>query len=807
MLRNYLKTALRNLWRNKVYTALNVSGLALGIATLLTVTLFVSHELSYDRFNKKADRIVGTVGTFSFGEMTIKSNRLSAAYTSFLRNNFSEIEQTVRIGDYPNGEVFVSTSASKMKSKEPNLALTENAIFDIFTFDILEGNPVTALTNPMTVAISKSTAQKYFGQESALGQLLKVDDKFLATVTCVYQDFPTNSSLQYNMLLSLSSLNELEEHYWEPTTFSLDNTLIQIGTFQTYVLLKNPAAIAAIQQKIPEALAAAGVESKTISPDSYTFYPLTDLHLANLGLNDGKLRKYIIIFSVIGLIVIALALINFINISTSLSFQRAKEVGERKTIGANKSQISKQFFLEYALVTTLAFVTGFGLFNFFRSNFYDLLGVNLSTDFVASAPFLFLLFSIYVFCVFSTSIYSSAFLSQFNPVKVLKSNLNVRVSGINIRKVLIVGQFTLSIALLISTFVIYQQFKFMLNFDVGLAKNNTLVVPLSAQKNGQLLAIKSELQHTGNFQEIGISNFNFFKTYSGRYFTKSPVNKEEVSLATMSVNESFFDMMGLEWKQEPADKLSLLTPNEVIINETAMKAYGFKSDDFLGQRIEMGSFSKEVVGVFKDFHFIGPQAPIEPVLISFLPENETLPIEIPVFLYLKLSGKSSTQSQITAVESVYKKLLPDETFEFHFLDDAYQAQYLSEKRLMTFVSFFSGLAIIISCLGLFGLARLSIKQKTKEIGVRKVLGAGIMDLSKMLTLDFIKLVAVAGVIAVPIAYYFMTYWLQDFTLRVNLQWLYFAIPCVISVVLSMLTIGFQSVKAALSNPVKSLRSE
>jgi putative ABC transport system permease protein len=347
----------------------------------------------------------------------------------------------------------------------------------------------------------------------------------------------------------------------------------------------------------------------------------------------------------------------------------------------------------------------------------------------------------------------------------------------------------------------------MLNFDVGLAKNNTLVVPLNAQKNGQLLAIKSELQHTGNFQEIGISNFNFFKTYGGRYFTKSPVNKEEVSLATMSVNESFFDMMGLEWKQEPADKLSLLTPNEVIINETAMKAYGFKSDDFLGQRIEMGSFSKEVVGVFKDFHFIGPQAPIEPVLISFLPENETLPIEIPVFLYLKLSGKSSTQSQITAVESVYKKLLPDETFEFHFLDDAYQAQYLSEKRLMTFVSFFSGLAIIISCLGLFGLARLSIEQKTKEIGVRKVLGAGIMDLSKMLTLDFIKLVAVAGVIAVPIAYYFMTYWLQDFTLRVNLQWLYFAIPCVISVVLSMLTIGFQSVKAALSNPVKSLRSE
>jgi putative ABC transport system permease protein len=316
---------------------LNVSGLALGIATLLTVTLFVSHELSYDRFNKKAERIFGTVGTFSFGEMTMKGNRLSAAYTSFLRDNFSEIEQTLRIGDYPNGEVFVSTSASKLKNKEPNLALTENAIFDIFTFDILEGNPVTALTNPMTVAISKSTAQKYFGQESALGQLLKIDDKFLATVTCVYQDFPTNSSLQYNMLLSLSSLNELEKHYWEPTTFSLDNTLIQMGTFQTYVLLKNPAAIAAIQQKLPKALAAAGVESKTINPGSYTFYPLTDLHLANLGLSDGKLRKYIIIFSIIGLIVIALALINFINITTSLSFQRAKEVGVRKTIGANKS--------------------------------------------------------------------------------------------------------------------------------------------------------------------------------------------------------------------------------------------------------------------------------------------------------------------------------------------------------------------------------------------------------------------------------------------------------------------------------------
>jgi putative ABC transport system permease protein len=502
-----------------------------------------------------------------------------------------------------------------------------------------------------------------------------------------------------------------------------------------------------------------------------------------------------------------LDLINFINITTSLSFQRAKEVGVRKAIGANKMQISKQFFLESAFVTTLAFGLGFILFNFFKSNFYDLLGIELSGDFISSVPFLLLLFGIYIFCIFSTSIYPSAFLSKFNPAKVLKSNFNVKVSGINIRKVLIVGQFSLSIALLIGALVIYQQFKFMLNYDVGLQKKNTLVMPLNAKKNSQLLALKSELQRTGGFQEIGVSNFNFFKTYGGRYFTTSPVNEEEVTLATMSVNESFFKMMGIEWTQKPIDEPSLLGKNAAIINETAMKAYGFDKDNFLGQQIRIGKNLKEVTGVFKDFHFIGPQASVEPVLISFYAENEAVATDESVFLYLKLSDKSSTQSQVAQVKSVYNKLLPYETFEFHFLDDAYQAQYISEKRLMTFVGFFSALAIFISCLGLFGLAKLSIEQKTKEIGVRKVLGASIANLFTLLTTDFVKLVIISSIISLPIAYYVIDKWLQDFTLRIALLWVYFAIPCVLTIVLAAVTVGFQSIKAGLANPVKSLRSE
>jgi putative ABC transport system permease protein len=792
MFRNYFKIAVRNLLRHKILSAINILGLATGIVCCLLITLYVFHETSYDRFHEKTDRIVRVTMEFAadgvVNKVSVTGNKVFPAF----KRDFPEGETGVRM--YPGSEVV---KYGNKLFDEKSFVYADSTLFDIFSFKLLEGDPKKVLNKPNTVVVTASTAKKYFGNEDAVGKVLRINNEKDFVVTGVVADCPTNSQIKFDFLASFYSLEDYvykEETWWNASYF-------------TYLLLKTPEAAKIVETKIPAYMKAEDKNNNINSGNYLTFHlePLKDVHLYSTvegGFEPGSDYRYVYIFSAIALLILAIACFNYINLTTARAAERAKEVGIRKVMGAVRKQLIGQFMSESVLTVSLALMISLLLVKLLLPTFNLLAAKQLTFISVFQPAIIFTLLIILLIIGLIGSVYPALVLSGFNPVKVLKGNFKTSTSGIWLRKSLIVIQFIISVGLIVCTIVIQSQLSFIQNKKLGYNRQNIVVLPLDKFVQGKLNTFRTEFLSNPNI--FSITTCNQTPAYIPGKYSLS-LNNRNMIVTAVRTDKDFIKTLQLKLisgsdftdaDQELADSTNIQRP--LILNEAAVKSLGWKPDKAIGKTLQFQGNNSIVKGVVKDFHFSSMHEAISPFVI-FLSSNTRN-------LLVKLSDNQLPQT-LQFMKEKWNMLAPHRPFGYEFLDDEFNKLYSAETRTGELFYVFALLAIALACLGLFGLAAFAAQQRTKEIGIRKVLGASVINITTLLSGDFIQLVVVSIVVASPIAWYVMNKWLQDFAYRISITWWVFVFAGAIAVVIALATISYQAIKAAIANPVKSLRTE
>jgi len=796
MFKNYLKSALRQLWRNKFYSLINIFGLAIGLASCLLILLYVQDELSYDQFHKNKDRIYRITEEFKTGEGVMETGLTPYKLAPDLKNQFPEIEKVVRI-DYDLEKYMVKYGDKKFM--EESITSADSVFFNFFSFPLLEGNAATVLNDPYTVAISDKQAKKYFPGENSVGKILEFTDarsykSFQAKVTGVFQEMPQNSHFHKDFILSKSTADILipernEDLGW---TSHFSYMLLAPGT--------NPEKL---EKAINQYIFKNYPKNVTNWWSHFRLQSLNDIHLhSNLKeeLEPNGDISYVYIFSAIAIFLILLASINYMNLATARAANRAREVGVRKVVGAMKWQLIYQFLGESIIITLLAlFIAGI-LTQLSLPLFNELSGKEIVLNFF-NLKLLAIIIPVTLLVGILSGSYPAFFLSAFQPVKVLKGTLaKAGQKSLLLRSGLVVLQFSISIMLIIGTIIIYKQWHFLQNKKLGIDSEQVLIVHAETNKIlNQYPVLKNELLKHSGIADVTASRKNL-TTRFGNYTTLLMEGQEKgKSIPWTFVDVNFFKtfdipiISGFDFpRQYKSDSLT-----KFILNESAVKLLGLNSP--IGTKIQAIGRKGEITGIVKDFHFESLHAAISPVV--FIPEVTDLN-------YIAIKVKSNDlKKTIQSIERVYKQIDPEAIFNYSFLNDDITNLYKTEARFFSVFTIFSGLAIFIACLGIFGLASFTASQRKKEISIRKVLGASVQNISLLLTKEFIKLVIVANLIAWPVAYFFMYSWLLDFPYRIEPGIGMFLSAAVIAVLIAILTVSFQAIKAALANPVKSLRTE
>jgi len=797
MFRHYFKTALRNLWKNKKFSAINIIGLSVGLTCCILMMLYIQHELSYDNFQKKGDRIARVIMEYSMSGTVNRGNFTSTKVAPAFKKNFAEVEAAVRMSKTSR----IINYDDKLFN-EKSFIYADSTFFDLFSFKLLKGNPKYALSGPNVVVFTRSSAKKYFGDEDPVGKTIRVgSNETPYRVTAVIEDCPSNSQIKFDFLASFSSLGVTqEETYWD-------------ANFTTYFLLKDPASIASLQAKIPGFMKKE--TSSIMSGGDYITFdlePFKSVHLYSLydGFEPNNSITYIKIIAIVALLILAIACFTYINLSTARSMERAKEVGIRKVSGAYKNQIFWQFIGESLILSFLALLLSVVTAILLLPSFNRLAGRQLDLSSLASPSIIgFSLIIIICISLFAGS-YPAFILSGFQPVKVLKGAFKNTGSGLWLRKSLIVFQFIISAFLIVATFIIQSQLHYIQNKDLGYDKAHIVVLPLDYKMQANLNTIKTELKTNPDVLSISKANnepINILSSYSMSSGDKS--GKQGVSVNANVVDEDFIKTIGAQiiagidfTEQDTKDVMADQQNKKIyhyILNESAARALGWGVQEAIGKKMFLGEQRPGTVkAVIKDFHFSSFHNPIKPLVLF----NE----EWSGNLLVKLSGRHMQQT-IAFLESKWKTLVSHRPFEYSFLDDDYDKLYSSEIRLGKVLNIFASIAVLLAALGLFGLSAFAIQQRTKEIGIRKVLGASAGSIAVLLSNQFVKLVLVALVIASPIAWLVMNNWLQDFVYRVHIGLWIFLVSGMIAVMIALITVSFQAIKAAIANPVKSLRTE
>ena len=800
MFKNYFKIAIRNLWKNKGLAFINIFGLASGLACSLLIFLFVTDELSYDRFNKDADRIYRVVKDF----VNDDGSRLPDATTPpaaapAIQKEIPGIEHVTRV--FPGwGNNFLFTYKDK-HLYEQKLYRVDSSFFDVFTFPFAEGNAKNALKNINSVIITQSMAKKYFGNENAIGKILHEDRLGDLMVTAVLKDVPENAHFHFDFLIPIRKFDGNIDGNWG------------WYNFYTYIKLQPNVNIASVEPKIQAIYKRNNPDEKNV----YYTQPLTNIHLdSNLKweLEPNGERLYVYVFSIVGLLIILIAAINYINLVTARSSLRAKEIGIRKVSGAYKSSLVKQFLLESVITCLLASAVALVIAQLLLPvvNSITQKQLNLFNNYLT----LYFLLAALIIGVLS-GLVPALYLSSFKPIIVLKgSKINER-GVFNLRKTLVVIQFTISIALIAGACVIYQQVNYFRQSKLGLNKDQVLILKgYGALSRANANALQNELLQIPGVKDAATAD----GVVGGQNWTngmslKGSKNSQLINF--LSVSYDYLNVLGIQLKEGrgfspdfPADTLTNVSNHElnedigsIILNEKAVKDLGVPSPA-TGQRILWGSdgdtnYYCKIIGVAKDFHFASFKSEIKPFAFVAIPGRVD-----------NLTVKLSTQnlsSTIQQIESKWKAFAPDRPIQYSFLDETFAQLYKSEANFQSVFIVLVILSIVIACLGLFGLAAFTAEQRTKEIGIRKVLGASVAGITAMLTKDFLKLVIVSIVIASPLAYLAMNKWLQNYAYRIHINWWIFLIAGILAVLIAIFTISFQAIKAAIANPVKSLRSE
>ena len=805
MLRNYLKIALRNLFRNKGFALINITGLAVGMAATLLIFQYVAFERSYDRFHQKANRIFRVKAErYEKGVLSTEWAGGPFAVGNHLKGAFQEVDDFVKV--YVRNNLLLEANDRKYKVEKG--AFATPSFFRVFSYPLLTGNEKTALTEPNTGVISASLAKRLFGAKNPLGQTISIEREFPVRVTGVYQDFPKNSHLQADYLMSFSTFQRLVNPKNEPDK-NVDNAWNWDGCL-TYLVLKQgvnpqkldakfPALLTTLQQRDP----------KTGDGLALHLQPLPDIHLHSHFMMEASTNgdgNSVYVLLCVAFFIIAIAWINYINLATARAIGRAKEVGVRKAIGSYRSQLIGQFLIESALLNFLAVVVAFIVIVAALPLFNQFTDQQLTYSFVGSARFWLSLGTMYAIGTVLSGAYPAFVLSNFNPVSVLKNGAYVFKQGVFLRKSLVVIQFSASVFLLIGTITVFRQLQFMRSQSLGIDIGQTLVLgkPMNdSTRINQTKAFKEYLIRQSPIKSVAVSgNIPGEKVEFNAGGIRLAGTPEAVGkqYRVIGVDYDFIDSYGMKVIAGHNFDPKLGEKNAVVFNRTGLKHLGFDSPEkALGQKIDFWGDILTIVGVVDNFHQQSLREAYEPLILRLDPGvNGQLSIKI---------ADENPGHAIALVKKAWAQFFPTDPFDYSFLDERYEKQYRADERFGQVFGFFTSMAIFIACLGLFGLATFTAEQRTKEIGVRKVLGASVTSIVGLLSKNFLKLVLIAIVIASPLAWYAMHVWLQDFAYKTDIEWWVFALAGLLAVGIALLTVSFQSVKAALMNPVKSLRSE
>ncbi|MBS1596931.1 MAG: ABC transporter permease [Bacteroidetes bacterium] len=793
MFKNYLKSTFRNLWKHRVFSFINLTGLAVGMSACFLIYLYVTFELSYDAFNTKADRIYRVVCDIKTPTEVLKFSVPSFAMPKNIASDFPEIQSFARA----TGDNFL-VRRGNIKFQEDNAFWGDSTLFDVFDFKMIKGNPKTALKEPFSVVFSETAAKKYFGSENPIGQTLQIfGDGQAATVTGIIKDIPENSTIKGDVIVSMSTL----------TRKLAPNIEEQWGNFgaATYLLLKPGTDPKKLEAKFPAFLEKRDGTGMKQSKMFYSLFlePLRSVYLYSTrdGSKTGNIGN-VYIFSIIAVFILLIACINFINLTTARSAERAKEVGIRKVVGAEKSNLALQFIGESVMLCLIAFLLSTGICALLLPSFNMLAGKTISHGIFQNISYILILFFGAIGIGLLAGIYPALVLSSFKPVVVLKGRFVTGTRGIILRKGLVVAQFTISIALIIGTIIVYTQMKYMRSQDLGFTKDQIMVI--DSQGDQQKNALRQEIASIPTVKSTAMSSS---VPGGGRPTAYSEIEntKGELQIANLELYFVDFDYIN-QFKIKMAAGRSFSrdfmtdTTQSMILNEAAVKMFGYASpEQAVGKRFKQWGREGKIIGVMKDFHFEALQETIKPLSMRIEPNGCNL-ISINV-------SAANLPSTIAAVESKWKTLIPNRPFSYFFMDEFFDKQYRGEERFGKLFLNFAVLAIFISCLGLLGLASYSTMQRTKEIGIRKVIGSSTSGIVNLLSKDFLKLVLISFFIAAPVSWYFMHRWLQDFAYRTNISWWVFIIAGVSALLIALLTISVQAIRAAVANPVKSLRTE
>ncbi|MEM9849932.1 MAG: ABC transporter permease [Bacteroidota bacterium] len=799
MLKNDLKIAFRSLKSNGLYSLINILGLAIGLAVSMLILLYVLHEFSFDRFHTKGDRIHRLRAKVQFGEQEINTLAMSAGVGVIATNQLPEVAQAVRTQQL---EKAVLQNEQRQISATQQILLADPNFLEVFSFDLLAGDAQLALQHPLTLVITPKIAAQYFGTENPIGQTLKYKENLDFTITGIVAAAPSNSTIQYDLIASMSSLNAIERMGAAETdsvSLSLNYQQMGLGSFTTYLLLAPEAKAAAIPEKML-ALKAAEEDAPTSNLQFY-LDALPDLHLKSFY---GTGTSQIYLFLGIALLILGLALINYISLATARAIKRSKEVMIRKVIGASRKKLITQFYVESMVVILLAFAIGLGLVFLFQDYFYHLLELSIDQQFLYRPIVLSVYGILLVLSILLSGSLPAFMLSAFQPVHVLKGKLKRGKGGNRLRQSLTVFQFTAALVLMICSVVIYQQLQHFKTNAPDFAKEQILCVPFREGLTGVFQAYKTDLANQAGIEHLAVATSSIFRRGVNAFFLKSPFNDKQLTLHHINVDQNFLELFQLEWATAPSTEEAIGREGTIILNEQARKEFG--KSDLLGEQIPLGQDGTTVIGVLKDFHYQSLEAPLSPLAIKVIEKSDAFGLFGGSF-YLKFKPQQDLSQQIKTLRSIHQKFMHGETFEYYFLDEIFDNYYHTETRLGYMMTAFTAFAILIACLGLLGLITYATQSRTKEIGIRKVLGASVNSIIRLFSKDFIQLVSIAMVIASLIAWYFMQQWLQNFSFRTDLKWWVFASSGLFVLLLSLLTVSIQSARVAYLNPVKSLRDE
>lgn len=799
MLRNYIKITLRTIKRHKAYSFINVAGLAIGMACCILIVNYIAYESSYDRFHDNSDRIYRINTILEFGGRGGKLASTNHPIGDYLEDNYSEVINSAKFRRYMYGQTLVEFEEKKFF--ENRIYYAQNSVFDIFTFPMIIGNPKTALIAPHSVVLTESYAKKYFSEEEPIGKILRLDNREDYKVTGVIRDIPGNTHFPINMLLSFES-------------FYVSNPRLKgnwLGDFEihTFVLLKEDYDYKELEKKLPAIVEKnMGNILKAIGGKvEYSIQPLTDIHLHSDLQNEPSGQSdiaYIYAFSAIALFILLIACINFMNLSTARSAKRAQEVGMRKVLGANKKKLVYQFLGESLILSSFAFIIATGLAELALPMIRSLTALELSI-FFTDVP-IFVVVSVgFVFIVgIIAGSYPAFFLSAFKPVSVLKGGVKTGPANFRIRSILVVFQFAVSVFLIIGTIVVFNQISYMKNRNLGFDKENIVYIQIlddSIQFSTE--TIKRELvKIPGVVRASATSHIPSHGAMHNAFVPEGFSLEESQMMGRISGDFDFLETFGIELiaGRNFSPEFSTDIKESILINETTAKKIGW--DDPIGKRISElleKATPRTVVGVVKDFHTDSLHNPLASVLINYDPDDYS-------YIAVRLSPENIPRT-MELLGKKWKELAPTGMFDYTFLDASLDALYRTEERLGKIFTYFSILAILIACLGLFGLASFTAEQKTKEIGIRKVLGAPVSGIVLLLSKEFTKWVIAANIFSWPIAYFVMNKWLQNFAYRTSIELWSFFLAAAMAIMIALITICYQSLRAALANPIDSLRYE